>query len=101
MSMTAGWSEGSPMTDATVRVLVRPRAARNEIAGEHGGAIVVRVTAPPAEGRANAAVRKLIAKRVGVAPGRVEIVRGEKGREKLVRVAGVDERALRRALSSP
>jgi hypothetical protein len=83
---------------ATVRVLVRPRAGRNETAGEHDGAIVIRVTAPPADGRANDAVRKLIAKRVGVAPSRVAIVRGEGAREKLIRVAGVDERTLRAAL---
>jgi hypothetical protein len=84
--------------DATVRVLVRPRAARDELAGEHDGAIVVRVTAPPVEGRANDAVRKLIAKRLGVARGRVEIVRGQRSREKVVRVSGLDEGAVRAAL---
>ena len=83
---------------ATVRVLVRPRASRDEIAGEHAGAIVVRVTAAPADGRANAAVRKLIAKRAGVAPSRVRIVRGEAAREKLIRVEGIGEPALRSAL---
>jgi len=89
------------MDDGTVRVLVRPRASRNEIAGEHAGAIVIRVTARPADGRANEAVRKLIAKRVGVAPGRVRIVRGEAAREKVIRVEGVDERELWAALLGP
>ena len=86
------------VAEATVRVLVRPRAGRNEIAGEHAGAIVVRVTAPPADGRANEAMRKLIAKRAGVAAGKVEIVRGAGAREKLIRVAGIDEHSLRAAL---
>jgi len=86
---------------ATVRVRVRPRAGRNEIAGQHDGAIVVRVTAPPAEGRANAAVRKVIAKRAGVAASRVAIVRGQNARDKLVRVQGIDGDALRDALLGP
>ncbi|MQA76479.1 MAG: DUF167 domain-containing protein [Solirubrobacterales bacterium] len=84
--------------DATIEVLVRPRAARDEVAGEHAGAIVIRVTAPPADGRANAAVRKLIAKRAGVAAGRVEIVRGQAARQKLVRVRGIEPGRLRSAL---
>jgi uncharacterized protein len=62
------------------------------------GALVVRVTAPPAEGRANAAVRRLLAKRLGVAPGRVTIVRGQTTRDKLIEVEGVAPAAVRREL---
>jgi uncharacterized protein len=51
-----------------LRVWVQPRAVRTEIAGERGGALVVRVAAPPVGGRANDAVRKVVAKRLG-APG--------------------------------
>jgi hypothetical protein len=47
-----------------VEIRVQARASREGIAGERGGAIVIRVTAPPVEGGANEAVRKLIAKRV-------------------------------------
>jgi uncharacterized protein YggU (UPF0235/DUF167 family) len=66
--------------------------------GERGGRLLVRVTAPALEGRANVAMRKLIAKRAGVATGRVQIVRGERSRDKLVRVDGIDLAPLRRAL---
>jgi uncharacterized protein len=83
---------------AEIRVRVQPRASRNEIASEGEGALVIRVTAPPVEGRANEALRKLIAKRAGVAKGRVTIVRGERGRDKVVRVEGMTEADLRRAL---
>lgn len=65
-----------------------------------GGALVVRVTAPPVGGAANEALRRLIAKRLGTATGRVAIVRGTKGREKLVRVEGMSPSGLRRALGS-
>jgi uncharacterized protein (TIGR00251 family) len=85
---------------AEIRVRVQPAATRSEIAGERNGAIVVRLTAPPVEGRANEALRKLIAKRAGVAKGRVSIVRGERGRDKVVRVEGVGETELRRALAA-
>ena len=66
--------------------------------GERGGAIVIRVTAPPVDGRANEALCRLIAKAAGVAPSSVQIVRGHSSRDKVVRVADVDEAALRGAL---
>ena len=72
-----------------VRVRLQPRAARDAIAGERVGALVVRVTAPPVEGRANDALRRLLAKSAGVAPSRVTIVRGASARDKVVRVEGV------------
>jgi uncharacterized protein len=84
---------------ARITVRVQPRARREEIAGERDGALVVRVTAPPVEGRANDAVRKLLAKRLGIAPGRVSVVRGASGRDKLVEIDGMEPEAIRRALS--
>jgi uncharacterized protein (TIGR00251 family) len=59
---------------------------------------MVRVTAPPVDGRANAAVVKLLAKRIGVARGRVSVVRGERSRAKLVRIDGLDATESRRSL---
>jgi uncharacterized protein (TIGR00251 family) len=55
----------------------------------HDGRLVVRVTAPPAEGKANEAVRRLIAKRLGVAKSRVTIVRGARSRDKTIRIERV------------
>jgi uncharacterized protein len=80
------------MGDLAVRL--QPRARRDEIVGERNGVLVVRVTAPPVDGRANAALCRLIAKAVGVAPSKVEIVRGHGSRDKVVRVADVDKGAL-------
>jgi uncharacterized protein len=80
-------------------VRVQPRARREEIAGERDGALIVRVTAPPVDGRANDAVRKLLAKRLGIAPGRVSVVRGATARDKLVEIDGMEPGAVRRALS--
>ena len=58
----------------------------------------MRVAEPPLEGRANAALVKLIARRAGLAKGNVSIVRGVRSRDKLVRVEGMGEAELRRAL---
>jgi uncharacterized protein len=66
--------------------------------GIRDGVLQAKVTTPPVDGKANKALCKLIAKRVGVAPSRVSVVRGEKSREKVVRVEGVDSIALREAL---
>jgi uncharacterized protein (TIGR00251 family) len=82
----------------TLTVRLQPRARRDEVVGERDGVVVIRVTAPPVDGKANQALCRLIAKKAGVAPSRVEIVRGHTAREKVIRVAGVDDDALRAAL---
>ena len=59
---------------------------------------MIRVTAPPVDGRANDALCRLIAKAAGVAPSKVSIVRGHTARDKHVRVEGIGDGALREAL---
>ncbi len=77
---------------------LQPRARENEILGERDGALLVRVTAPPLDGRANEALCALIAKRAGVGKRSVSVVRGASSRDKVIRVDGVEPEALRRAL---
>jgi uncharacterized protein YggU (UPF0235/DUF167 family) len=60
--------------------------------------VLVRVSAPPADGKANEAVSRLIARSLGVARGRVAIVRGVGAREKTVRVEGLSGEELKSAL---
>jgi uncharacterized protein len=74
---------------AVFAVRVTPRANRDAIEGEHQGALKVRLTAPPLEGRANEALRRLLAERLNVPVSAVRIVGGEKNRNKRVSVAGV------------
>lgn len=83
---------------ARLRVRLQPRAGRDEVVGERDGAVVVRVSAPPIDGRANTALCALIAQIVGVPRGAVRVVQGEKGREKLIEVDGRELGELRRAL---
>jgi uncharacterized protein len=86
------------MDHCEIAVRVQPRAGANEIVGERAGVLVVRVTAAPTGGQANAALCRLIAKRARVGVRRVSIVRGAGGREKRIRVEGIGERELRKAL---
>jgi hypothetical protein len=83
---------------ADLSVRLQPRARRDEIVGERAGAVVIRVAAPPVDGKANAALCRLIARAVGVPPSRVSVVRGHTARDKVVRVEDVETAALRAAL---
>jgi len=83
---------------ADLSVRLQPRARRDEVVGERGGAVVIRVTAPPVDGKANEALCRLIARAAGVPPSRVSVVRGHTSRDKLVRVDGISADALRAAL---
>jgi uncharacterized protein len=82
------------------RVRVQPRASRDAIEGEHDGALKVRLTAPPVEGRANDSLRRLLAAHLNVPVSAVRIVAGENNRNKRVSIAGVT-RAQVLALCSP
>ena len=86
------------MADAEIAIRLQPRASRAAVVGERDGRIVVRVTAAPVDGRANAALCALIAKRAGVPRSRVSVVRGQTARDKVVRVEGLDPAALRARL---
>jgi uncharacterized protein (TIGR00251 family) len=86
------------MDIAMIEVRLRPRGRADELGGVIDGVLQARVAAPPVDGRANQALCKLIAKRAGVAPSKVSVVRGEKSRQKLVRVEGIDEASLLAAL---
>jgi len=86
------------MQAARIEVRLRPRGSRDELSGVRDGVLQAKVTAAPVDGKANRALCKLIAKRVGVAPSRVSVVRGEKSREKVVRVEGIDQAKLDAAL---
>lgn len=76
--------------EARIAVRLTARAAEDALEGISDGILKAKVSAPPVDGRANQALCRLIAKRAGVAPSRVSVVRGQKSRDKLVRVDGVD-----------
>jgi uncharacterized protein len=89
------------MDECRIAVRLQPRARANEIVGEREGSLLVRVTAPPTDGRANEALCRLLAKRARVGVRNVSVIRGAASREKLVRVQGLGPAELRAALGLP
>lgn len=71
---------------ADIAVRATPKAARDRIVVE-GEAIRVYVTAAPEDGKANEAVRILLAKALGLAKSRLTLVRGQTARDKVFRIA--------------
>jgi uncharacterized protein (TIGR00251 family) len=82
------------VSDAQIAIRLQPRASRDELVGVRDGVLLARVSAPPVDGRANRALCRLLARLAGVAPSRVTVVRGERSRDKLIRVEGMDLLAL-------
>ena len=74
---------------AVLELLVQPRASRTRVVGEHDGRLKVQLAAPPVEGEANRALVELLAGALSVRKVDVVIARGDTGRRKTVRVAGV------------
>jgi uncharacterized protein len=81
-----------------LRLRVSPGARRTEVVGRHGDAWKVRVSAPPEDGRANDAVLKLLAERVGLPRRALSLVSGHSGRDKVVQVDGLDRAESERRL---
>ena len=73
----------------TLDVVVQPRCPREGIGPVVGDRLKVSVNAPPVEGKANEAVQRVLAETFGVPRSAVTILRGETGKRKTVRIAGV------------
>jgi uncharacterized protein (TIGR00251 family) len=78
-------------TGAAMAVHVTPRARKNELTGiTADGTLRIRLAAPPVEGAANKALLDLLADILGVRAGTLEIIAGEKGKDKIVSVENLD-----------
>ena len=84
-------------------VYVQPRASKTRIAGMHGNAVKICVTAPPVENKANGAVVRFFADLFGVPKSAVSIKSGGHGRNKKILIhdlgPGEARKTLSRALS--
>ena len=80
-------------------VYVQPRASKTRIAGMHGNAVKICVTAPPVENKANGAVVRFFADLFGVPKSAVSIKSGGHGRNKKVLIRDLDPGAARKTLS--
>ena len=89
---------GTAGSELIVRVV--PRAGRSALAGARGGALLVRLAAPPVEGAANQALLRLLAEVLGVPRTSIRIASGERSRDKRLVIAGLQAPELARRLGS-
>jgi uncharacterized protein (TIGR00251 family) len=73
---------GEHTAGVVLRVLVQPRASRNHVAGLHGDALKVRITAPPVDGAANSMCIRFLARQANVPKSDVELIAGRTSRSK-------------------
>ena len=85
---------------ARIRVRVQPGASANRVLDFRDGALRVRVTAPPIDGKANAAVLRLVSDFLRVPRNHARIIRGAASREKVLEVETIDEEYLLQRLRS-
>ena len=84
-----------------LRLRVQPRASRTEVAGPHGDALRIRLSAPPVDGAANAELVRYVAELLEVARSAVVITAGHAGRRKTIEVRGVAPQRAAVALGLP
>ena len=85
-------------TGVRIRLHVQPRASRSELAGRHGDAIKVRLTAPPVDGAANEALLQFLAVRLQVPRSALSLVAGASGRSKVVAIEAISPEVVSRRL---
>ncbi|MDR8524693.1 DUF167 family protein YggU [Shewanella fidelis] len=69
-----------------LQLYIQPKASRDQIVGLHGEEIKIAITAPPVDGKANAHLTKYLSKAFKVPKGDIEILKGQMGRHKQVRI---------------
>ena len=78
----------------------QPGARKNAVLGEQAGALKVAVTAPPEDGRANAALVEVIREWLGVKRSQVELVGGQTNRNKTFLIRGLTPDELRERVAA-
>lgn len=83
---------------ATLRFHIVPNAKNNQVGGERGGAIKVKLRAQAVEGKANAALRSFLAEQLEIPERSIVLERGQKSREKVIRIDALSEEEVRTRL---
>jgi len=77
-----------------LRVRATPKSSRDAIQGMHGSALKVSVQAPPENGKANDALRKLLARKLSLRTSQVELATGQTSRDKRFLISGLSREEL-------
>jgi len=74
-----------------LRLRIVPNAKRSEVVGPHGDALKLKIAAPALEGRANEELVEFLAEKLSLPRRSVTLVSGEKSRDKVVAIEGLEE----------
>jgi len=88
------------MAACTLELKVIPNAPRNEIAGWLGDVLKVKIHAPALEGRANDALLDFLATELGIHRRDLTLLRGDKSRQKVIRLSTLDKITVRQRLGT-
>lgn len=81
-------------------VKAQPRARKNAVMGEQAGALKVAVTAPPEDGKANAALIESLATFLGLRRSQIKLLSGQTSRDKKFLISGVSKTELEHTITS-
>jgi len=73
-----------------LKVYLQPKSSKNEVLGPYRDGIKIKITAPPLEGKANEALIQFLAKKLGISPSSIEILKGHHSHEKTLKISGID-----------
>jgi uncharacterized protein (TIGR00251 family) len=82
----------------TIQVHIVPNAKIDKVVGEHGDAIKIKLRAPAVEGKANTALRCFLAEELDIPQRAITLLHGQRSRDKVIRIDGLSEEAIRRFL---
>jgi len=83
---------------ALLRVHVVPNAKIDGVTGEHGDAVKIKLRAPAVEGKANAALIRFLARQLELPLRAIVLERGQKSRDKVIRIDGLTEQDVRKRM---
>lgn len=81
-----------------MKIRVQPNARKNEIVGEHGDSLKIKIAAVPEDGKANAELCAYVARELGVPKSKVTVIKGQTSRDKVIAVEGMAEPEIRAKL---
>jgi len=88
----------APGSGNDLAIKVIPRASRDEVLDVVNGELRIRLRAPPVDGEANRALLKFLGRQLGLPPSALQLVRGQTGRHKCVRIPGLTRQQAETAL---
>ena len=96
--MSTAWCRPSGEVGCGLTLHIQPGAKKTEVTGEHGDALKIRLAAPPVDGKANDALLRFLADRLGLARQQVILKSGQTSRRKIVEVSGISAAACQASL---